>query len=63
MLVLSRTLGEKILIPGLETEITIVAIQGTRVRIGISAPVGVVVRRRTIEVTPNQACKFDESSR
>jgi sRNA-binding carbon storage regulator CsrA len=56
-------LGEKILIPGLETEITIVAIQGTKVRIGISAPVDVVVRRRQIEVTPKQVCKFDDSSR
>lgn len=60
MLVLGRTLGEKILIPGLETEITIVAIQGTKVRIGISAPADVVVRRRKIEA--KQVCKFDESS-
>jgi carbon storage regulator CsrA len=63
MLVLSRRLGEKIVIPGLETEISVVAIQGTKVRIRISAPADVVVRRQEIAVLPTEICNFDVSSR
>lgn len=62
MFVHRRRLGEKILIPGLETEITIVAIQGTKVRIGISAPAGVVVRRQNNPELLIQAREADESS-
>jgi carbon storage regulator CsrA len=45
MLVLSRKVGEKIVIPGLATEIALVAIKGKSVRLGISAPADVAVRR------------------
>ena len=63
MLVLSRTLGEKILIPGLETEISVVAIQGTKVRIRISAPADVVVRRQEIAEATTGVWNLDVSSR
>jgi carbon storage regulator len=45
MLVLSRKVGEKIVIPGIDTEIVVKAIKGKAVRIGISAPADVSVRR------------------
>jgi carbon storage regulator len=48
MLVLSRKLGEKIVVPNCELEITVVAIQGERVRLGISAPADVDVFREEI---------------
>ena len=38
MLVLSRKLGEQIVMPTLDLAVTVVAIEGNRVRLGISAP-------------------------
>jgi carbon storage regulator CsrA len=48
MLVLSRKVGEKIVIPGLKAEIAVVAIKGKAVRLGIVAPVEVAVRRQEV---------------
>jgi carbon storage regulator len=48
MLVLSRKVGEKIVIPGLDAEIAIVAIKGKAVRLGITAPAEVSVRRQEL---------------
>ena len=48
MLVLSRKLGEKIVIPGLDVEIAVVAIKGKAVRLGIAAPAEVAVRRQEV---------------
>jgi len=48
MLVLSRKVGEKIVIPGLDAEIAVVAIKGKAVRLGITAPVEVAVRRQEV---------------
>ena len=48
MLVLSRKVGEKIVIPGLDAEIAVVAIKGKAVRLGIVAPVEVAVRRQEV---------------
>ena len=48
MLVLSRKVGEKIVIPGLDAEIAVVAIQGKAVRLGITAPAEVAVRRQEV---------------
>ncbi len=48
MLVLSRKVGEKIVIPGLEAEITVVAVKGRAVRLGIMAPSEVSVRREEV---------------
>jgi carbon storage regulator len=47
MLVLSRRLGEEIVIDG-HIRITVVEIQGNRVRLGISAPPSVSVDRKEI---------------
>jgi carbon storage regulator len=48
MLVLSRKVGEKIVIPGLDAEIAVVAIKGKAVRLGITAPAEVAVRRQEV---------------
>jgi carbon storage regulator len=47
MLVLTRRIGEEIIIDE-EIRITIVAVRGDRVRVGISAPRETVVDRREI---------------
>jgi len=47
MLVLSRRLGEQIIIGG-EIRITVVAVQGNKVRIGITAPPDIRVDREEI---------------
>lgn len=48
MLVLSRKLGEKILVPDCNVAITVLAVKGERVRLGISAPADVSIFREEI---------------
>jgi carbon storage regulator len=48
MLVLSRKLGERILVPDCELEITVLAVRGDSVRLGISAPAGIDVFREEL---------------
>jgi carbon storage regulator len=48
MLVLSRKIGERILVPDRELAITVVAIEGNRVRLGISAPTDIGVYREEV---------------
>ena len=48
MLVLSRKLGERILVPHCDLTITVVAIAGKTVRLGISAPAEVGVYREEL---------------
>lgn len=48
MLVLSRTLEQKIVFPTLGISIEILQIAGTRVRIGIDAPRGIAVHRHEV---------------
>jgi carbon storage regulator len=48
MLVLSRKRGERIVIPGCSITITITAIKGDRVRLGIAAPAEVAVLREEL---------------
>jgi carbon storage regulator len=48
MLVLSRKIGERILVPDLDLAITVVAVEGNRVRLGVSAPADVPVYREEI---------------
>ena len=48
MLVLSRKLGERILVPHCGVEITIIAIEGNAVRLGISAPEDIAVYREEV---------------
>lgn len=57
MLVLSRKVGEEILI-GDNISITVVKSQGGKVRIGISAPEEVAIRRA--EIPANQARPAEE---
>jgi len=48
MLVLSRKLGERIVVPQCDLELTVVAVEGSTVRIGISAPAEVGVFREEV---------------
>jgi carbon storage regulator len=48
MLVLSRKPGERIVVPGLDLAITVLAIEGNRVRLGIVAPDHVAVYREEV---------------
>jgi carbon storage regulator len=45
MLVLTRKVGEEIRLPGQEVVLKILSIEGSRVRMGISAPADVSVHR------------------
>lgn len=49
MLVLTRRIGETIVVDG-EIHITVVAVDGNRVRIGVNAPPSVPVDRQEIHV-------------
>jgi len=59
MLVLSRKLGERILVPHCDLTVTVVAIEGKTVRLGISAPAEVGVYReellREIRMQPGRS--------
>ena len=48
MLVLSRKVGERIVIPECNLGITVVAIEGNKVRLGLSAPPDVAVYREEV---------------
>jgi carbon storage regulator len=48
MLVLSRKIGERILVPHCELAVTILAVDGKTVRLGISAPAEVDVYREEV---------------
>jgi carbon storage regulator len=48
MLVLSRKVGEEIVIPSLDIVLRVVDMRGDKVRIGITAPDDVVVHRQEV---------------
>jgi carbon storage regulator len=48
MLVLSRKIGEQILVPHCELAVTVLAIDGKAVRLGISAPKEIAVYREEV---------------
>jgi carbon storage regulator len=48
MLVLSRKLGERILVPQCDLSVTVVAIDGNTVKLGITAPTEVGVYREEL---------------
>jgi len=48
MLVLSRKLGERIVVPHCELAVTVLAVEGNTVRLGISAPADVDVYREEV---------------
>jgi carbon storage regulator len=54
MLVLSRKIGERIVVPDGELTITVLAVRGNTVRLGISAPADVNVYREELWVRMGQ---------
>jgi carbon storage regulator len=48
MLVLSRKIGERILVPHCELAVTVIAVEGNAVRLGISAPEDIAVYREEV---------------
>ena len=48
MLVLTRKLGEEIVIPSLDVTIRLVEIRGDKVRLGVEAPTQVAVHRKEV---------------
>jgi carbon storage regulator len=48
MLVLSRKPGERVLVPDCQLSIAVLAIEGNRVRLGISAPASLAVYREEL---------------
>jgi len=48
MLVLSRRIGERIVVPDVDVVFTVVSVQGSQVRLGVSAPAGVAVYREEV---------------
>ncbi len=48
MLILNRKRGEQIVIPGCSVTITVVAVQGNRVRLGIAAPEDLAILREEV---------------
>ncbi len=48
MLVLSRKIGERIVVPHCELSVTVLAIEGKTVRVGISSPADVVMHREEV---------------
>lgn len=48
MLVLSRKVGERLVVPHMELAITVLAMEGGKVRLGISAPEDVAVYREEV---------------
>jgi carbon storage regulator len=62
MLVLSRKLGEGILVPNCELTVTVLAIEGSTVRLGISAPAEIKICREEIwqQTAPQRASGASE---
>jgi carbon storage regulator len=54
MLVLSRKVGERILVPHCELAVTVLAVEGKTVRLGISAPADVAVYREEVRHQPRR---------
>jgi carbon storage regulator len=48
MLVLSRKVGERIVVPQCELAVTVIAVEGKAVRLGISAPEEIAVYREEV---------------
>ena len=63
MLVLSRRVNQQIVLPGLGITVTVVAIKGGAVRIGIEAPPDVSVVREELLAQPHAADTIDPGSR
>jgi carbon storage regulator len=48
MLVLSRKIGERIVVPHCEVAVTVLAVEGNTVRLGVSAPAELGVYREEV---------------
>ena len=48
MLVLNRKAGERLVVPGCDLVVTVLAVQGNRVRLGITAPEELAVYREEV---------------
>ena len=48
MLVLSRKCGERIVIPGCSVTVTVISVEGNRVRLGVAAPAEVTILREEL---------------
>ena len=57
MLVLSRRLGEKIVLPGLGITLQVLSVKGNAVRLGIEAPPDVRVLRGELVSPPPEPAK------
>jgi carbon storage regulator len=57
MLVLSRKIGERIVVPDCELAVTVLAVEGKTVRLGISAPEDIAVYREEVW---QQLCRMSE---
>jgi carbon storage regulator len=55
MLVLTRKLGEQIVVPDCHLAVVVIAIEGNRVQLGITAPADVAVYREEIWPGPGPA--------
>ncbi len=55
MLVLSRKLGERVVVPNLKVAVTVLSIKGKAVRLGISAPEDLAVYREEVWAKLDQA--------
>jgi carbon storage regulator len=63
MLVLSRKLGERIEVPQCDLTVTIIAVKGKAVRLGISAPERLAVYRKEVwQQVCQQAIDSDNES-
>jgi carbon storage regulator len=63
MLVLSRKIGESLVVPSGEMTITVIAIQGNKVRLGITAPGDVQVHREEVWRRVEEASSHDPAKR
>jgi carbon storage regulator len=61
MLVLSRKLGEQIVMPTCGVAVTVLAIEGNKVRLGISAPEEVAVYREEIWIRIRESAASEGS--
>jgi len=60
MLVLSRKRGERVVISD-NIELTVVSIRGKRVKLGVTAPADVIIRRNDLSQPGNREALLEES--
>lgn len=60
MLVLTRKRGERVVISD-NIELTVVSIRGKRVKLGVTAPADVIIRRNDLSQSGNREALLEES--